>query len=416
MNNEKLFKNVAVFPENSIWESATKRECDLYKHSDDKRSCFERDYTRILHSLGYRRMKHKTQVFFNTHNDHVCTRMEHVQHVASVSFTLANTLGLNTELTNAIATGHDLGHAPFGHQGETVLKEITSQFTYEPFFHEKNSLIFVDDIELLQDTDCHVQNLNLTYAVRDGLISHCGEVDENGLFPRLDAIDLRAEFRTAGQYQPYTWEGCVVKLSDKIAYLGRDIEDAARLGFLTSDAEEELAKIAEKYNISSLHAINTSGLINVLISDLCENSTPENGLTFSHKILPLLNEIKRFNYKHIYMNSRFDYYKEYVHFVLNTIYSELKGWYQGSNTFSRIEEKASWYEELAKGFGSWLSLYCDQEIVTESYLTKDIRNSKNKKIYADLSDEKLYLQAIVNYIAGMTDQYAITIFNSLTSF
>ncbi len=126
---EKLFSTVATMPENDIWQTAIYREDELYKHDNDKRDAFERDFTRILHSLGYRRLKHKTQVFFNTHNDHVCTRMEHVQHVASISHTIAHTLGLNTELTNAIATGHDLGHAPFGHQGETVLKNLVCQFT-----------------------------------------------------------------------------------------------------------------------------------------------------------------------------------------------------------------------------------------------------------------------------------------------
>ena len=94
---------------------------DLYHKKEDVRSDFERDYTRILHSLAYRRLKHKTQVFFNVKNDHICTRMEHVQHVESVSCTIANALGLNCELTRAIAIGHDLGHAPFGHEGEKIL-------------------------------------------------------------------------------------------------------------------------------------------------------------------------------------------------------------------------------------------------------------------------------------------------------
>lgn len=139
------------------------------------------------------------------------------------------------------------------HQGETVLKNLVRQFTDEPFFHEKNSLIFVDDIELLEDTQCHLCNLNLTYAVRDGLISHCGEIDENHLKPRTQRIDLRSQFQYSGQYQPFTWEGCVVKVSDKIAYLGRDIEDAARLNFLDEDSHTILTKIGEVYHVPSLH-------------------------------------------------------------------------------------------------------------------------------------------------------------------
>lgn len=124
---EAKFKSVAATPENSNWEKLTARAVDLYSREDDVRSPFARDYTRILHSLAYRRLKHKTQVFFNIDNDHICTRMEHVAHVESVSHTIAKSLGLNDELTKAIAMGHDLGHAPFGHQGETVISELSKE-------------------------------------------------------------------------------------------------------------------------------------------------------------------------------------------------------------------------------------------------------------------------------------------------
>jgi len=119
-----LFRSVSVHEGNPQWGQSISRIKQLYKKADDIRSQFARDYTRILHSTAYRRLKHKTQVFFATHNDHICTRIEHVHHVASVSYTIANYLGLNTELTNAIAIGHDLGHAPFGHAGEEFLREI----------------------------------------------------------------------------------------------------------------------------------------------------------------------------------------------------------------------------------------------------------------------------------------------------
>ena len=413
---EKPFSAVATVPDNDIWQTAIHRERKLYTHENDKREAFERDFTRILHSLGYRRLKHKTQVFFNTHNDHICTRMEHVQHVASVSHTIAHTLGLNTELTNAIATGHDLGHAPFGHQGETVLKNLVRQFTDEPFFHEKNSLIFVDDIELLEDTQCHLCNLNLTYAVRDGLISHCGEIDENHLKPRTQRIDLRSQFQYSGQYQPFTWEGCVVKVSDKIAYLGRDIEDAARLNFLDEDSHTILTKIGEVYHVPSLHMVNTSVLISTLISDLCQHSNPLDGLQFSQNILHLLNEIKAYNSTYIYNNEKFHYYKQYVKLVLTTLYTELSHWYAAENTFDAIHRQERWCEELAKGFGNWLALYCEPDIVTQSYSFQEVQKADNRKIYGNLTNPVQYKRAIVDYIAGMTDPYAIKMFHSLTSF
>ncbi|HOV11269.1 MAG TPA: HD domain-containing protein, partial [Bacteroidales bacterium] len=184
------FKDVAITPGNSKWDASIRREKAIYKKKDDIRSDFSRDYNRILHSKAYRRLKHKTQVFYATQNDHVCTRIEHVTHVASVSYSIANYLGLNTELTNAIAIGHDLGHAPFGHEGEYILRKIVMDEMGETFWHEKNSLFFVDKLETLPDLTNKDHNLNLTYAVRDGIISHCGEVNENAIFPRQELIRL----------------------------------------------------------------------------------------------------------------------------------------------------------------------------------------------------------------------------------
>ena len=123
MKTEK-FRSVAVFDENQKWEKLICREDFISKRHDDNRSEFARDYNRLLHSTAYQRLKYKTQVFFAPANDHICTRMEHVNHVASISHTIATYLGLNTELTCAIATGHDLGHAPFGHAGENFFKKL----------------------------------------------------------------------------------------------------------------------------------------------------------------------------------------------------------------------------------------------------------------------------------------------------
>ena len=114
----KKFEKYSTNPENPNWEKATKRETPLYPRNNDIRNDFERDYTRIIHSNAYRRLKHKTQVFFSPENDHICTRIEHVTHVESISYTIAKYLGLNTELTKAISVAHDIGHSPFGHEGE----------------------------------------------------------------------------------------------------------------------------------------------------------------------------------------------------------------------------------------------------------------------------------------------------------
>ena len=241
----KKFSTVAANENNPNWQFFIERRKPLYQRENELRSPFMRDYTRILHSFAYRRLKHKTQVFFNADNDHVCTRIEHVTHVDSVSSTIARALGLNEDLTRAIAIGHDLGHAPFGHQGEEIIKTLIKEYNddigdsaelIEPFWHEKNGLIFVDQVELLEDSNNCYRNLNLTYAVRDGIISHCGEVNEDGISPRNERIDLYS-FIKAGQYQPYTWEGCIVKISDKIAYLGRILKMPSALAFLISKQE-----------------------------------------------------------------------------------------------------------------------------------------------------------------------------------
>lgn len=147
------FKNYAMNENNSKWENVISRLSPLDTRKTDIRSAFDRDYTRIIHSNAYRRLKHKTQVFFSPENDHICTRNEHVTHVESISYTIASYLGLNTELTKAIAVGHDLGHSPFGHEGERILSEISARDLGITFWHEKNGLDLVDSIELLDGHD-----------------------------------------------------------------------------------------------------------------------------------------------------------------------------------------------------------------------------------------------------------------------
>ena len=138
------FKNEAANEQNQNWENIISRKSPLYRRENDVRSDFERDYTRIIHCNAYRRLKHKTQVFFSPENDHICTRLEHVNHVDSISYTISNYLGLNTELTRAIAVSHDLGHSPFGHAGEKILSKLSQRDLGVSFWHEKNGLDFVD--------------------------------------------------------------------------------------------------------------------------------------------------------------------------------------------------------------------------------------------------------------------------------
>ena len=273
---KNLLQKVSANPENPNWENIIKRQNSLYKRDNEIRSEFERDYTRIINSKAYRRLKHKTQVFFSPENDHICTRIEHVTLVESISYTIAKYFGLNTELTKAIATAHDIGHSPFGHQGEKIISELSKDFIQKPFWHEKNGLEFVDKVELLETPEGKIQPLDLTYGVRDGIISHCGDINENGLRPRTEYIDLY-EYEHPNQYAPYTWEGCVVKIADKLSYLGRDIEDAITLGIL----DKKLKELHEVLKLDKDVKINNTVILNMFIKDLCENSSLENGLCFS---------------------------------------------------------------------------------------------------------------------------------------
>lgn len=406
------FKSVATTEKNANWEELTKRSSPLYSRHDEVRSPFARDYTRILHSFAYRRLKHKTQVFFNIDNDHICTRMEHVAHVESVSSTIAKYLGLNDELTKAIAIGHDLGHAPFGHQGEIVLHDLSKEYLHKDFWHEQNGLRFVDNVELLEDNYKIYKNLDLTYAVRDGIIAHCGELDQNGLYPRDELIDLNS-FETPGQYQPATWEGCVVKISDKIAYVGRDIEDAISLGFLDEETKTKLLRMSQA---NDEHAMNTTVIMHNLIIDICENSSPKKGILLSQKFSEQLKAIKDFNYQYIYAHKRFAAFKQYSALVITQIFNTLLDLYDGKYSWNILEKEEEYYPELIFSFKKWLARYCDSTIVPDGDLKQLSLQCENVKLYKTLESQELYIQAILDYISGMTDRFAVKIFNSLLTY
>lgn len=401
MNN--LFENVKASKKNPKWENMISREQPLYVRNNSLRSEFERDYTRIINSNGYKRLKHKTQVFFRPKSDHICTRSEHVTLVESISHTLAQNLGLNTELTKAIATAHDIGHSPFGHAGEKILSEISKKDLDESFWHERNGINMLDNIELLEDLDMNYENLNLTYAVRDGVISHCGEIDENSLKPRDEFINLY-DYNYPNQYAPYTWEGCVVKISDKISYICRDIEDAIRLHILDNDLDD-------LYNILQLpkgKKINNTTIVNELIYDLYKNSTPEKGLCFSEEKFNLLNSIKKFNYTKIYGSKKVRQSDKYFSLIINEFYELLKTCYDGKNTLNKLKEIEHFYPTLISTFIYWISNYWDLTNRTNS-------NLKNKVIF-NIDNEQDYYRAIIYFISGMTDNFAIDTYMEMISF
>ncbi|MBQ7970211.1 MAG: dNTP triphosphohydrolase [Treponema sp.] len=412
------------------WKQATNREIELYQRNNDIRSPFERDYTRLLHCQAYRRLKHKTQVFFAPHNDHICTRMEHVSHVASVASTIAKHLGLNEQLASAIALGHDIGHAPFGHHGEDCLNKLLEQKegfnAPKKFWHERNSLFFADYIETLQDPSGVEQPLNLTYAVRDGLICHCGEIDQQGIKPRAEDIDLYS-IKRPGLIQPFTWEGCVVKIADKIAYLGRDIEDARQYHILDMASYRQLREIVgstlgfEKKGARALRsgkAVNTTVLINDLIVDLCEQSSPEKGICFSDEYFKFILELKKFNFANIYNHWRLQEFQIYAENIIKTIFRTLKKTQMYVQT-GRASQVLKLYPKLCSTFEDWLIKHSNYKHFSpekHSFVDKKAILRYNTPQIFDITDEESYTKCIIEFISGMTDQFAIQVYEEIITF
>jgi dGTPase len=292
------------------------------------------------------------------------------------------------------------------------LDVLARKYLDDSFWHEKNSLFFIDKIETLQDPVRNEKNLDLTYAVRDGIICHCGEVDETGIRPRKDFIPLYSIERP-GLVQPATWEGCVVKISDKISYLGRDIEDAIQYKILRARAIRELDKIiAETVGSRPFrrpNTLNNTTLIHDLVVDLCENSSLTNGLSFSPEYYELIKRVKAFNYEHIYQYWRIEEFKKHAQVVIDTLFLTLKRLYKrvsSTRNHSALEE----FPLLRKYFEEWLIKYSDYDIRKRERLhfTNDI-------IYT-LESEESYILSVIHFISGMTDFFALRVYDEIISF
>lgn len=227
------------------------------------RTEFQRDRDRIIHSKAFRRLMHKTQVFLAPEGDHFRTRLTHTIEVSQIARSIARGLGLNEDLTEAIALGHDLGHTPFGHNGEVVLNDIFSG----GFKHNEQSLRVVEVLE----EGRNYRGMNLTLEVRDGIKNHTGPV------------------------KPMTLEGQVVKISDRIAYINHDIDDAIRSGVITID---DLPK-----NCISYLGRGHRERINSLVMDMIKNSDGKDEIFMSQGAVDAMDELRNFMFKNVYHNS-----------------------------------------------------------------------------------------------------------------
>jgi dGTPase len=227
------------------------------------RTPFQRDRDRIVHSKAFRRLKHKTQVFIDPKGDHYRTRLTHTLETAGISRTVARALRLNEDLTEAIALGHDLGHAPFGHTGEEALDQVVAERFRRRFRHNEQSLRVVEVLER------GGRGLNLTAAVRDGILNHTGSVE------------------------PMTQEGKIVRLVDRVAYINHDIDDAVRAGLLQSDElpPEEIRLLGER----------GSRRIDTLVHDLVEASAEAGEIAQSEPVGRAMLNLRAFMFERVYL-------------------------------------------------------------------------------------------------------------------
>ncbi len=254
---------------------------------DASRGPYERDYHRILYSSAFKRLKHKTQVFYAPENDNICTRMDHTLQVASVAETICRELGLNVNLAKAVALGHDLGHAPFGHTGEEVLRELSSEEVTTTFMHEANSLRVVDSM-----MELHGEPLNLTHEVRDGIVCHCGEDHEQLVKPDRTRDVTRVDGALARVEKPCTLEGCVVRYADRIAYLPADLQDALELGLIMKKDIPPVVKSRLGGDIGEIIGKVTNNIVRI--------SSGNDYIAVSDKVSACLQELSRFSVERIY--------------------------------------------------------------------------------------------------------------------
>ena len=336
------------------------------------RTAYERDIGRIIYSLDFRRLRHKTQVFFNPRSDHVCTRMEHVIYVSYIARTIGKALRLNEDLIEAIALGHDLGHAPFGHSGEAELNAILRrEGAGFQFKHEVHSLRVID---VLAEHRGKRQGLNLSFEVRDGIVSHCGErYLETELHANREKSEADLYPGAESHALPASLEGCVVRIADRIAYLGRDIEDAARAGLMDfEDIPRDLKKTLGSSN---------RDIVNNLVTDIIRTSQGQDAIKLSPEPAQAMSELLQLNSHRIYASAKVRRYEFIARQIVDGLYEAFK---QG------LEDP----EALAQ---------------SPTPVLANLANFAAGHPESQASRERI----ICDYLAGMTDVYASESFKSL---
>lgn len=354
---EKHLSKYACKSEKGIW---------LKPDKEDIRPIFYRDIDRIIHSSGYARYIDKTQVYSFVQNDHITRRVLHVQLVAKIARTIGRSLRLNEDLIEAMALGHDIGHTPFGHKGESILNDICKEENIGAFCHNAQSVRELQTME----------GLNISLQTLDGILAHNGEILINKYIynPNKSRKEFEEELKRAfqtdnysKQIRPMTLEGCVVRLSDILAYIGRDIEDAIKVGVIKrEDIPENVTKILGNTN---------STIVDSLIKDVIANSYNKPYLMFSEEVFDALMKLKDWNYKTIYE--------------------------------SEMANKN--YEKIDKLFKPLYNKYLEK-LQTEEYKTVEGEDFSERNLYEFINRVSEYpdfniKRAVIDYIAGQTDKF-----------
>lgn len=342
----------------------------LYEIDEDFRPAFYRDIDRIIYSLSYERYMDKTQVFTNVKNDHISKRMIHVQLVSKIARTIGRALNLNEDLIEAIALGHDIGHVPFGHKGESILNDLSIKYGEGNFYHN------VQSVRNLMFLENNGKGANLCIQTLDGIMSHNGEIVINRYEPVKKSVDEFLKEYTDSYFnpdivkkqRPMTLEGCVVRISDVIGYLGRDVEDAIRLGKIK---KEDLPD-----SVINLLGSRNGEMVDTIIINIINNSIGKKYIEISPSIFKAINDLKDFNYKNIYLRTESDDELKHIKFMF--------------------------------------------EYLFETYLNDLNKENNNSNIYKVFLNDMDYnylvntskTRMVIDYIAGMTDEYFIREFNN----
>ena len=363
--NQNMKKHNLCLSKYACFDDDAKR---MFPIDEDFRTPFFRDIDKIIYSLSYIRYIDKTQVFSDSDNDMISKRMTHVQMVSKIARTIGRALNLNEDLIEAASLGHDLGHVPFGHVGESILNKISLRYGEGYFNHN------VQSVRTLMNIENGGKGNNITIQVLDAIFFHNGEMLEDCYKPVSKSLDefLQEYEKSYGDkdilknVRPMTLEGCVVRISDIIAYIGKDIDDAVRL--------EKIKKEDIPKDISSVFGTSNSSIVDIIVKDIINNSIEKDYIKISDNIYKALNELISFNYENIYLKA---------------------------NTKEQLDH----YEKM---FNELFDLYyehVENEKFSEDIFTLFLNGMSDN--YKECSSAR----KVIDYIAGMTDAFFISQYN-----